>query len=489
MKRRELITRTLLASLGGAGLFSQLGQLRLAQAAALDGLSRPHGQGEDYKALVCVFLNGGNDNVNTVVPRDAATYSQYQAVRPHLALPLNDLSPATHLHPVTAQSGGRQYALHPSMPEMANLFNAGRCALIANVGTLIQPVTRASYQAGLVDVPPQLFSHSDQAVFWQTSRPDATQKIGWGGRIADLLQSQNSNVQLPMSLSLAGQNVFQTGASIQPYSIGANGPVQRDGYYDGYNASRRAAINALLNHQHSHILERAVAGGQRRSLDLYEDVRDALDLAPGLSTPIPAGFSSQNGSIVGAYDSLVAQLRMIAKLISVRTALGQRRQIYYVSMGGYDFHDSLLTDHRDLMRALSLALNMFYDLTVELDVSNQVTTFTASDFGRTMTANGDGTDHGWGGEHFVMGDAVIGADIYGEMPSLIPNMADDAGWGQIIPKLATDQYAATLSRWFGVSESNIDLILPSLNSLNPVFGPASGGYVGTYRDLGFMRVA
>ena len=484
MKRRELISRTLLSCLGGAGLFSQFGQLRLAQAAALDASSIAGSN--DYKALVCVFLNGGNDNVNTVIARDAATHEVYRTVRPNLAVPLADLAAATHLNPITSQSGGRQYALHPSMPELANLFNAGRCAVIANVGTLVAPVTRASYQAGAVDVPPQLFSHSDQTVYWQTSRPDVTQKIGWGGRIADLLQSQNANTQLPMSLSLAGQNVFQTGTSVQPYSVGTSGPVERQGYYGEYHASRRTAIDALLNQHQGHILERAVAGIQRRSIDLYGHVRTAIDAVPAFATPVPGGFSSVNGSILNGFNGLVAQLRMVARLIAARTALGQRRQVFYVSIGGFDFHDRLLADHGDLMRALSLALAMFYDLTVELGVADRVTTFTASDFGRTMTANGDGTDHGWGAEHFVIGNAVRGRDIYGQMPGLVSAGNDDAGWGQIIPALATDQYAATLARWFGVSESNIDLILPSLAGPNPVFGPATGGYVGTHRNLGFM---
>ncbi|MCX7557452.1 DUF1501 domain-containing protein [Xanthomonadaceae bacterium JHOS43] len=484
MKRRDLISRTLLASLGGASVFSPWGQLRLAQAAALDATHVA--KGNDYKALVCVFLNGGNDNVNTVIPRDAATHALYHAVRPNLALPLAQLDGSTHLQPLTAQSGGRQYALHPSMPELATLFDSGRCAVVANVGTLIEPVTRHAYQNGWVDVPPQLFSHSDQSVFWQTSRPDSVHKIGWGGRLADLLQSQNDNIQLPMSLSLAGQNVFQTGTTVQPYSVGTNGPVQRDGYYGEYHAPRRVAIDAMLGHAHGHVLERAVAGIQRRSIDLYADVRAAIDAVPPFSTPTPGGFSSGNGSILGGFNNFVAQLRMVARLIAARVELGQRRQVFYVSIGGFDFHDRLLADHADLMRAVSLGLKMFYDLTVELGVSDRVTTFTASDFGRTMTANGDGTDHGWGGEHFVIGDAVRGQDIYGEMPGLLSAGSDDAGWGQIIPTLATDQYAATLARWFGASESHIDLILPSLAGPNPVFGPATGGYVGSHRDLGFL---
>lgn len=484
MDRCDLIRRRILAALGGAGLYSQFGQLRLAQAAAMDALGAKGGN--DYKALVCVFLDGGNDNVNTVIPRDAPTHALYSAARPNLRLPLSDLVPATHLVPDTAQPGGRLYALHPSLPELRSHFQAGRCAIVANVGPLIEPVTRPTYQSGAVEVPPQLFSHSDQQVFWQTSRPDSTRKLGWGGRIADLLQSQNQNQQLSMSLSMAGQNVFQTGESVQPYSVGENGPVQRGGYYGDYHAPRRAAIDALLAAPRTHLLERSVAGIQRRSIDLYGLVRASLDAAGTLQTPIPS-LPAANAQAAPAYQRLVAQLRMVARLIAAREGLGQRRQVFFVSMGGYDFHDRLTFDQANTLRALSLALDMFHALTVELGVENQVTTFTASDFGRTMTANGDGSDHGWGGEHFVLGGAVNGRDIYGELPRLQAGGEDDAGWGQIIPKLAVDQYAATLARWFGVDEGDIDLLFPALAASNPRFGPATGGYIGTYRDLGFMQ--
>lgn len=485
MQRREFLRRQVLAALGGASLYSQFGNLRLLQAAAMDATHVAKGAA-GYKALVCVFLDGGNDNVNTVIPRDAPTHAQYVAARPNLALPLSELPASTHLAPATPQSGGRAYALHPAASELRDLFAAGRCAMVANVGPLIAPVTRSSYQSGSVAVPPQLFSHSDQQVFWQTSRPDITGKIGWGGRIADLLQSQNSNQQLSMSLSLSGQNVFQVGNSVQPYSIGSNGAEQRRGYYGGFHAPERAAIDALLAQPHAHVLERAVAGVQRRSIDLYEMISSALAATPALTTPVPTLPPAHAGALP-AFERLVPQLRMIGRLIAAREALGQQRQVFFVSMGGYDFHDRLLVDHAGSLRALSLALKMFDDITVELGVDAQVTTFTASDFGRTMTANGDGSDHGWGGEHFVIGGAVNGGDIYGALPDLTPGGPADAGWGQIIPTLAVDQYAATLARWFGVSETNIDLILPSLAGPSPVFAPAPGGFVGSHRDLGFLQ--
>jgi len=485
MNRRDLIRRSLLCTLGGASLYSQFGNLNLLQAAALDGSGK--GGGEDYRALVCVFLNGGNDNVNTVIPRDSAGHAAYLNARPGLALPLSSLGAGTHLNPLTAQSGGRQYALHPAAAPLRSLFESGRCAVVANVGPLIEPVTRASFQNGSVRVPPQLFSHSDQQVFWQTSRPDVTEKIGWAGRMADLLQASNPNPQLSMSLSLRGHNFLQTGVNVQPYSMGTQGAEARSGYLGGgANMARRAAVDALLNGPLAHPMERAAAQIQRRSLDNYALVTSALAANPGLSTPTPSLPGGLGNVAPSAYGQLVGQLRMVGRMIQARQQLGQRRQIFYVSIGGYDFHDRLLDDHRDQLAALSLALQMFHDITVELGVANQVTTFTASDFGRTSSANGDGSDHGWDGEHFVIGGAVRGRDVYGELPNLSRGGPDDAGWGQLIPKLAVDQYAATLARWFGVSESQINDIFPSLNPANPRFPAASGGYIGSYRDLGFM---
>ncbi|WP_395789378.1 DUF1501 domain-containing protein [Aquimonas sp.] len=487
MNRRDLIRRALLSSIGGASLYSQFGNLRLLQAAALD--QPAIAKGDDYKALVCVFLNGGNDNVNTVIPRDAAGYATYQNARPGLALPQSALVAGTHLNPLTAQSNGRQYALHPAAAPLRSLFESGRCAIVANVGPLIEPVTRTSFQNGSARVPPQLFSHSDQQVFWQTSRPDTPEKIGWAGRMADLLQASNPNPQLSMSISLRGHNFLQTGVSVQPYSMGTQGAEARSGYLQEFNAPRRAAIDALLNGPLNHPLERASAAIQRRSLDNYALVSSALAANPGLTTPTPTLPEGLGLVASSAYNQLVAQLRMVGRMIQARQQLGQRRQVFFVSVGSYDFHDRLLDEHRDQIGALSHALQMFHAITVELGVADAVTTFTASDFGRTASANGDGSDHGWGGEHFVIGGAVRGRDIYGELPNLTRNGPDDAGWGQLIPKLAVDQYAATLARWFGVSEGQIDTIFPALNASSPRFGPASGGYIGSYRDLGFMTGA
>ena len=465
LNRRNFLANSLTA--GAAPLASSaFGSLLLAQAAAA--------QTRDitgYKALVCVFLAGGNDALNTVIPRDNSNYGLYSTARAGvgtgLAIAQNAILPITSSTP---QSSGALHGLHPAMPEMQQMFAANRCAIVANVGPLIEPITQAQFQNSSVPVPPQLFSHSDQQAFWQTSRPDTTARIGWGGRLADLLQAANTNGSLSMSMTLAGNNIFQTGNVIQPYSIGANGPVERQDYFNVESGNRRAAVDALLAQSQAHPFERAFAQTQRRALDNYQFVASALASAAPLSTVFPTG--SENDI------RLSRQLSMVARLIRARTALDQRKQIYFVQVGGFDFHDRQLTEQANLLGSLSRCLKAFYDATVEMGVANQVTTFTASDFGRTLSINGDGTDHGWGAEHFVMGGAVNGGSIYGAMPTPVTGGVDDAGWGQIIPKIATDQYAATLARWLGASESQIDLILPRLG----IF-PASGG-----RNLGFMAV-
>ena len=467
MNRRDLLARSISGAIAGGALYSAQGALSLLHAASLD--SNPvRGTGGEYKALVCVFLNGGNCSLNTITPRDNVRYARYAAMRGPLALAQNSL---LALNPSVALPNGQAYGLHPNMSEVAALFNTGRAAVVANVGPLIEPLNRQQFRDGSRLVPPQLFSHSDQQVFWQTSRPDLSSKIGWGGRIADLVQQYNLNQTLSLSMTLGGDNIFQVGNGVQPYSVGNNGPERRAGYYDSGNANRRAAINALLGNSQSNVLEREFARIQTRAIANYDVVSAALAAAPTLSTVFPT-----DEPIVAR---LSAQLRMCARLLSARNSLDQRRQIFFVQMGGYDFHDRHLSDQANNLRALSRGLKAFYDATVEMGISEQVTAFTASDFGRTYTINGDGTDHGWGAEHFVIGGAVNGQRVYGDFPLMLSGGSDDAGWGQIIPKLAVDQYMATLGRWFGLSESNIDLIVPNLGR----FGESGG------RNLGFMASA
>ena len=456
VNRRRFLRRSVHAALGGASLYSGLGTLRLVEAATrASGAVLP-----DYKALVCVFLYGGNDSFNTVVPYDNTHYGIYNATRPAMALDQAAVA-AQSLMPQATQMGlpggppsdGGSYGLHPSMPELRALFNAQHASVVANVGTLIGPLTQAQYQNHTHPVPPQLFSHDDQSNFWQTSRPDDANASGWAGRIADLLYDANPTQQLPMTISLSGQNLFQRGSSIDQYVMGAYG-VDSIAYLNEYQNQLGAdTFNALMAQgTQAHMFERAYADATRRAIATYELLQQVLNPLPTWTSPFPNSY-------------LGAQLRQVANLINVRGpgGLDMRRQIFFVAQGGYDTHDDQLATQTGLLADLSASLDAFYKATEQMGIASEVTTFTASDFGRTLSTNGDGTDHGWGGHHFVLGGAVRGGRFFGQMPSLLQNgNPDDAGYGQIIPTTGVDQYAATLARWFGVDNSGLNTIFPNL---------------------------
>lgn len=468
VNRRQFLRRSIAAALGGVSLYSAAGSLRL-MAASLNAQRASALAG--YKALVCVFLFGGNDSFNTVVPVSGQAHTDYLASRGALAQTAS-LNPLTPL-----DAGPTNYALHAAMPELAALFNAGRAGIVANVGSLLYPITSAQYRAGSVPSPPQLFSHVDQQSQWQTSRPDDANALGWGGRVADLLHTANSG-QVPMNITLSGNNAFQRGAVVTPYGMDPLG-VGRMSYQDNgeecwiagscsdngaeKQALNEAAYNALIAPgTQVNVLERAYAGATSHSINNYQLLDTALGAnAPSWNTPFPE-------------SDLGGQLQMVARLISARGALGMNRQIFFVSTGNYDTHTNQLDDQNGNLSELSQALKAFYDATVQLGVDSDVTAFTASDFGRSLAANASGTDHGWGGHHFVLGGAVQGGRFYGALPSLAPDgNPDDTGWGQIIPTFAVDQYAATLARWLGVDAGGIADIFPNLGR----FASA---------DLGFM---
>lgn len=423
----------------------------------------------DYKALVCVFLFGGNDSFNMVVPRSAAEYAVYASSRQNLAIAQADLLP---INPLVPDPNGAQFGLHPSMIEVATLFEQDqKCAIVANVGPLLEPTTKAQYQAKAVRLPPQLFSHNDQQDQWHALKGEATLKSGWGGRIADALTSPGSATPLDQSLavnlSLSGQTLFQAGATSVPYTMGPTGPVPFFGLdgTDAYTLARRAAFDTILRANHATVYERAYSDVQQRALLGAARINDALaTVRPPNAVPFATAFPA---------TPLGQQLKTVAELIAARDRLEVSRQIFFVATGGFDTHDAQVQDQPQLLGNLSSCLAAFYRATVELGVAAGVTTFTQSDFGRTLTSNGDGTDHAWGGNQLVIGGAVAGRTLYGRYPLLQIDGPDDVGGGRMIPGLSSDQYAATLAKWFGVPDSALASIAPHLGN----FGPATLGFV------------
>ena len=460
------------ASVGATGLLSTLAQLRLMGAVASpdNGPVSPPRAGApqpDYKALVCLFLAGGNDANNLVIPTDAATYAAYAAGRGALALPQNAVLPIT---PHT--NDGRTWGIHPAMTELRNLFNSGQFAVLANVGTLAYPMTKAQYTSGSVPRPSQLFSHNDQQVEWQSSIADKPFVTGWGGRLADLTNAFNANNRISMSITLNGQNSFQVGKSIDQYAVGTGGAIALTGTGTGtsVNGLRTAALNDALAMQNGNLFETAFGGVTTGALGASSLVSSVITGA----SPFNALFNAANNS------GLAQQLHMVARLVNAQQSLNLKRQIFFVRVGGFDLHDNQVTAgattsgaHANLLRDISLSLNAFNNALTQIGAQNQVTTFTSSDFGRTYNTNGDGSDHGWGSHHFLMGGAVQGGDIYGKMPTFAIDGPDDTGRGRWIPTTSVDQYAGTLAKWFGVSATDMPVVLPNL-----------GRFASS--DLGFM---
>jgi uncharacterized protein (DUF1501 family) len=455
--RRVFLRQSACAAVGMTAVANTVFDLERIAAAATVG---------DYKTLVCVFLYGGNDANNTLVPTGAADYASYAAARDALALPQSSLLGLAPLE--TPPGDARTWGFHPSLPKLRDLFNAGRAALIANVGPLVAPLSRDDYLNRSAAVPPQLFSHSDQTVHWQTSLPDQPAKTGWGGRVADLLDSLNANAKVSMSISLGGTNTFQVGNVVTQFQVSPDGPVGLNSYVPADQGADAAsnALRGLLSKSYGHLFERGYRGIFQTALDSQALLSGALAGAPVLTTAFPE-------------SDLGAQLKMIAQLVAVRETLGLKRQIFFCAAQGYDTHDgqvaadALQGAHADLLGELDDALAAFDAAVTELGVADTVTTFTASDFGRTYQSNGAGSDHGWGGHHFVLGGAVRGGRFYGEMPTLAIDGPDDAGDGRWIPTTAVDEYSATLARWFGVAASDLPLVLPNLGRF-------------ARSDLGFM---
>ncbi len=514
--RRGFLRQALCAAVGTAALTNTIRDLRFINAAMAQtgGIS-------DYKALVCVFLNGGNDANNLFIPTNPTEYANYATIRtPVLAIPNADGSPTAALALNPQNSDGHSYGIHPACPELQALFNAGKLATVFNVGTLVYPVTKAQYNARSVALPPQLFSHADQQVQWQTSLPDRPPTSGWGGRCADLLDQYNPRngnaAVLSMCISLAGSNTFEVGGVVQQYSVSSGGVVSLNANVGpaAAQAARVSALNTLigidkvqqnmLTSNYALALEHALASGTGLTASLGSgplEVRDAssktfFDRTFVKDVVVPNG----GGTIFNS--SLLAQLKMVARIIdagyrsAAQGGLGMKRQVFFVQVGGYDTHTGqtsnagsttandakvIIGSQASLFAELSQGLSAFQTAMGGLGAQyadpafeQRVTAFTASDFGRTFPSNFLGSDHGWGSHHLVLGGAVKGRNTYGKWPTLAVGGPDDTSTGRWIPTTAVDQFAGTMAKWFGVSPGMLPTVFPNLGRFNTP-------------DLGFMN--
>lgn len=450
--RRAFLRRAGQLSLAGVATPWALNLASMGEAAAATA--------SDYKALVCVFLYGGNDHANTLVPVDGLHHGAYARLRSDLATPRDRLL-ATSLTPRVGLPDGLQLALAPQMSALKALFDRGRLAVQLNVGPLVVPTTPAQWRNRSVPLPPKLFSHNDQQSVWQSSQAEGATK-GWGGRLGDLALSGNGNAMFSC-ISVTGNAVYLSGERAMQYQVSDSGPVPvwgARGWLFGSSACS-TALRTLMTQSRTHSLENEYVRTTRRSLDAEALLSGALASGAPLTTVFPAN------------NSLADQLKMVARMIAARQSLGVKRQVFMVSLGGFDLHDNLLSRHPALLGRLSDAMAAFHESTVELGVADNVTAFTASDFGRTLSSNGDGSDHGWGSHHFVLGGAVRGRQFYGTAPAIAVNGPDDVGQGRLVPTSSVDQYAATLATWFGVPAGDLARVVPNIGNFNS-------------HDLGFM---
>lgn len=474
ISRRSFLRRGSCAALGMGGLFAQLHTLRVTNSvlANTSGL-------DDYRALVCLFMFGGNDSGNTLIPIAGGNqnYSDYAASRGStVSLAQNTLG-ATTITP--SNSSGRSFALHPSLSGVANLFNQGNVGILANVGSLVEPMDLTSWQNRSAARPPQLFAHNTQQELWQVSTADAVGRIGWGGRVADVLQSNgvNPDATVSMNISLAGSNYFLRGNQVSPYATAPGGAagLSTSGLAsanDEREAIRTAhadliALQGNPNYSARNEIAKAYADIVDRSLTSGAEITELFGKSTALTNPVPG-------------TSLAAQLATVARLIERgESDLKHTRQIFFVSIGGFDTHNGLLGPHADQLTQVNDAMVYFWDALGQINMRNKVTTFTASDFGRTQVSNGDGSDHGWGGHHFIMGgDQVDGGKMYGNFNNITVGGPEDTGNGRFIPSTSVDAYSFELARWLGVPDAEMPTVFPNLARFLDVSNPST--------HLGFM---
>ncbi|MFK7916606.1 MAG: DUF1501 domain-containing protein [Ilumatobacter sp.] len=456
--RREFIRRS--AVVAGAG-FAAPWALDLAGLA-----SAAPAPGNDYRALVCLFMYGGNDHYNTFIPNDPASYAAYAEARAGITRPL---STVLSIDPKDGFSGAGTFGFAPEMSGLKQIFDEGDLAVLPNIGTLVRPLTKSGYGVAS-NRPPQLFSHNDQQSYWQSSSPEGA-TTGWGGRIADLLLDGASSNSTFTCVSVAGNAVMMTGRDAIQYQVSPRGVTQLREDTFRYDPSL-AGLREVMELQGAGPFPSSYSTVSARALSAADDLADAVSAANArYDLDEHFDLESENQDLA----RLASQLKMVSTLIAAgRDTLGLRRQVFFVSMGGFDNHDGLASRHPQLLSGLSGALSGFHRATQAMGIDDGVTTFTASDFGRTLTSNGDGSDHGWGGHHMVMGGSVRGRRVFGTVPTIADDGPDDVGRGRLLPTTSVDQYASTLARWMGAGSSELSTVVPNIANFNVT-------------DLGFLR--
>ncbi|WP_367870234.1 DUF1501 domain-containing protein [Luteolibacter sp. Populi] len=491
MNRRRFLGQASCSAVSAIPVLNTLLNLRLAGSVAN---AAPPVPGE-YRALVCLFLSGGNDSFNMLSPYSgpspthANSRAEYESARGNLALPLAGLH---QIHPLNTP--GRTFGVHPSMPKLAARFEAGDAAFVANVGTLIERVSnRTEVNNASKHLPLGLYSHSDQIEQWQTSVPQSRSGIGWGGRMMDLIKDINPSQLVSMNISVDGSNVFQSGVTGAEYAVKpstsatAGGAQALLGYAENYSSTSprlNAASNgvdSMLARQYDHLLQKTFQQKRRDAQEAYAIYHEAT----AGTLPGNVKFRLVADEVPGTDPNrLGQQLHQVAKAIMGRSAMGALRQTFFVNLGGWDHHSNTIAAQQGMLKDVDDAIGAFWDQLVLLGIQDQVTLFTGSDFGRTLTSNDRGSDHAWGGNHFIMGGSVDGKKIFGQYPSLALNPSSsielnplDTGRGRMIPTTSCDEYFGELALWLGVPPSSLHLVLPNVGNF---FTPGATGPLGFF---------
>lgn len=475
ISRRKFIAQANCAAVGTASLLSSLLSLRLtAGAVSASSFS-------DYKAIVCLFFNGGNDSFNMLVPREDNAYNEYKQVRGGNYLSEGVMYDPYNLDNIGNGSGGlahrkddllpinstgqpySEFGIHPDLPYLKTLYDNGDLAFVSNVGSLIEPTTLNDYNNASVSLPEGLFSHADHQIHWQTLVPQVrgTAPKGWGGRMAEIMAHANQQDNISMNISLSGTNVLQTGNSTVPYITDPSGIVELNNY--NLDPTLALSVNDMLSNHYHNIYAKTLAKSNKKSIDTSIFFKEALE---SLNQPY-------NPSDVSNLSHTASRFSMLSKIIEARIALGMNRQIFFIDRGGWDHHNEVVIPQSQLFREINEAIELFWGNIVGLGLENNVVLYTASDFGRTLSSNGSGSDHAWGGNHFIISGNANGGKIYGQYPNLSIGGPDDVGRGRLLPTTPVDAYMAEIAGWFGVPQSELSTVIPNINnfSLNNLLSP------------------